>query len=65
VVAVSFARSYRWLFDGLHRWDFTGWLRTRPLWDAVMLFLLLGGTAGTLTGVYLALWRIRRDLRFK
>jgi hypothetical protein len=59
------ARSYRWLFDGLHRWDFAGWLRARPLWDAVMLFLLLGGTAGTLTGVYLALWRIRRDLRFK
>jgi hypothetical protein len=58
-------RGYRWLFDGLHRWDFAAWLRVRPLWDAVMLFLLLGCTAGMITGVYLALWRIRRDVRFK
>jgi hypothetical protein len=56
-------RGYRWLFDGLHRLDFAAVIRTRPLWDAVMLLLLLGGIAVTGSGCYLALRRIRRDLR--
>ena len=55
-------RGYRWLFSGLHRWDFTATLRSRPLWDIVVLFLMLGSTAGVATGVYLALRRIRLDL---
>ena len=55
-------RGYRWLFSGLHRWDFTATLRSRPLWDVIMLFLLLGSTAGVATGVYLAVRRIRLDL---
>ena len=38
-------RGYRWLFSGLHRWDFTATLRSRPLWDIIVLFLLLGSTA--------------------
>jgi hypothetical protein len=56
-------RGYRWLFNGLHRWDFADWLRARPVWDIIVLFLMLGGTAGVFTGVYLALRRIGIDLR--
>ena len=58
-------RGSRWLFSGLHRLDFFGWLRVRPLWDAIVLVLLLGGLAVTGTGVYLAVVRIKRDLTFK
>ncbi|WKJ91933.1 PepSY domain-containing protein [Methylomonas montana] len=29
-------RVYRWLYSGLHHWDF-GWLYQRPIWDAWML----------------------------
>jgi uncharacterized iron-regulated membrane protein len=55
-------RGYRWLFNGLHRWDFTATLRSRPLWDVIVLVLLLGSTVGVSTGVYLAVRRIRLDL---
>ncbi len=58
----SARRGYRWLFDGLHRIDFTAWLRVRPLWDIIVLFLMLGGTFGVGTGFYLAIRRIRIDL---
>jgi uncharacterized iron-regulated membrane protein len=56
------ARWYRWLFGGLHRIDFTAWMRARPLWDIIMLTLMLGGLALTTTGFYLALRRIRNDI---
>jgi PepSY-associated TM region len=62
VDAVS--RERRWLFDGLHRIDFTASLRWRPVWDAVVILLLLGGIAVTGTGTYLAVLRIKRDLTF-
>jgi hypothetical protein len=58
------ARERRWLFEGLHRIDFTAWLRWRPVWDAIVIFLLLGGIAVTGTGTYLAIMRIKRDLTF-
>jgi uncharacterized iron-regulated membrane protein len=58
-------KGYRWLFDGLHRFDFTQWLRTRPLWDIIVLFLMIGGTVGTFTGVWLGIRRIRLDLTFR
>ncbi|ANE57655.1 PepSY domain-containing protein [Methylomonas sp. DH-1] len=29
-------RLYRWLYSGLHHWDF-GWLYYRPIWDVWML----------------------------
>jgi hypothetical protein len=56
------ARWQRWLFAGLHRLDFTAALRARPLWDIVMIVLLLGGMGISATGVYLAIRRIRVDL---
>ncbi len=56
VVAFGAAdRGYRWLFQGLHRLDFTAALRSRPAWDIVMLVLLAGASLVSATGVYLAL----------
>jgi hypothetical protein len=43
-----------WLFGGLHRIDFTAWMRARPAWDIIMLTLMFGGLALTTTGFYLA-----------
>ena len=59
----SARRGYRWLFDGLHHMDFFAWMRLRPLWDMLVLLLMLGGIGVTGTGCYLAIARIRRDLR--
>jgi hypothetical protein len=56
------ARWHRWLFSGLHSLDFAAWLRARPGWDIIMVILLLGGLAGSATGVYLAIRRIRSDV---
>ena len=56
------ARWQRWLFSGLHRLDFTAGLRARPLWDLVMIVLLVGGIGLSATGVYLAIRRIRVDV---
>ena len=55
-------RWRRWLFAGLHRVDFFVWLRARPAWDIIVLTLLLGGTGVSVTGVYLAVRRIRSDV---
>jgi hypothetical protein len=37
-------------------------MRARPIWDIIMLTLMLGGLALTTTGFYLALRRIRNDI---
>lgn len=55
------ARWARWLDSGLHRLDFSG-LRQRPLWDVLTLLLLAGVTASCITGAWMALQRVRRDL---
>jgi uncharacterized iron-regulated membrane protein len=54
-------RWYRWLHEGLHRFDFTPALRNRPLWDMVMLTLMLGVTAVCATGTWLGLRRLIRQ----
>jgi hypothetical protein len=58
----SNGRRYRWLFDGPHRMDFASWMRARPLWDIIVLTLMLGGLSLSVAGVYLAFGRIRQDL---
>jgi hypothetical protein len=55
-------RWRRWLFSGLHRLDFTDWMRLRPFRDIMMWLTLLGGLAVSATGVYLAVRRVRSDL---
>ncbi len=52
-------RWYRWLFQALHRWDFASALHRRPLWDLVVLPLLLGVTVVSLTGLYLGFRRLK------
>jgi hypothetical protein len=54
------AQGYRWLHEGLHRLDFTAWLRGRPQWDALMLALMTGVTALCVTGAYLGFRRLLR-----
>jgi hypothetical protein len=58
------SRQSRWLFEGLHQMDFTAFLRARPVWDVVTIFLLLGGILVTATGTWLGYLRIKRDLAF-
>lgn len=55
------ARVERWLYNGLHSFD-VGYLYTRPLWDIVMLVLLLGGLASSAIGLYLGAKRLLRSL---
>ena len=56
-------RASRWLFAFLHSWDWTGLLARRPLWDALLIFLSLGGAALSLTGVVIGWRRLGRKLR--
>ena len=51
----------RWLFLGLHRGDFFRLLRQRPIWDLLMLPLLLGVTLSALTGTWLGFRRLTRS----
>lgn len=57
-------REYRWLHEGLHRFDFFAALRARPLWDIVMLVLMAGVTFVCGTGAYIGLrFMIGRPVR--
>jgi hypothetical protein len=56
-------RVYRWLYNGLHSFDFK-WLRERrPLWDVVVVTFCLGGLALSLIGTIAAWRRLRREVR--
>ncbi|MET0362525.1 MAG: peptidase, partial [Sphingobium sp.] len=55
-------RWFRWLQDGLHSLDFP-LLRTRPIWDLVVLPLLLMVTLVCATGTWMGVGKVRRDLR--
>jgi uncharacterized iron-regulated membrane protein len=55
------ARVERWLYNGLHSLDI-GYLYSRPLWDIVMLVLLVGGLASSGIGLYLGVKRVVRAL---
>ncbi len=53
-------RLNRWLYHGLHSLD-VSWLHNRrPLWDAVVILLSLGGLAGAASSVLPAWRRLRR-----
>ena len=57
------ARGYRWLHQGLHRWDFIPGLHDGPVWAILMLILLGGVTFGVGTGIYLGVGAVARDVR--
>ena len=57
------SRVERWLYNGLHSWDFAFWYTKRPLWDVAMLLVLLGGLASSGLGVIMGVRRLRRNAR--
>ena len=46
----------RWLYNGLHSFNFPWLYNHRPLWDIVVITFMLGGTALCVTALVLA-WR--------
>ena len=56
------AKGYRWLHQGLHRFDFVPGWRQGPVWAAGVLILLIPVAFGVGTGVWLAWRRIGLDL---
>jgi hypothetical protein len=61
VVGQYSARNWvsRWLYHGLHSLDFPWLYNYRPLWDIVVITLMLGGTALCVTSLVLT-WRVLR-----
>jgi hypothetical protein len=59
VVGSYSARGWvnRWLYHGLHSLDFPWLYKYRPLWDIVVITLMLGGTALCVTSIVLT-WRV-------
>ncbi|WP_338764236.1 PepSY domain-containing protein [Massilia sp. METH4] len=55
-------RWSRWLFAMLHSWDWLPLLERRPLWDAVLIGLGLGGTVMSVTGIVIGWRRLGRKL---
>jgi hypothetical protein len=49
----------RWLYHGLHSMDFPWLYNHRPLWDIVVITLMLGGTSLCVTSIILT-WRVLR-----
>ena len=47
----------RWLYHGLHSFDFPWLYNYRPLWDVVVITFMVGGTALCVTSLILA-WRV-------
>jgi len=55
-------RASRWLFAMLHSWDWLPLLERRPLWDAVLVLLSLGGLLMSATGIVIGWRRLGRKL---
>lgn len=53
-------RTERWIYHGLHSLDFSMLTNNRPLWDIVMIFLLVGGTIVCITATGLGIKFIKR-----
>jgi hypothetical protein len=56
-------RAERWLYNGLHTLDFPFLYWNRPLWDAVVITLSLGGAALSGIGLILGLRRVARGMK--
>lgn len=57
------SRWNRWVYHGLHSMDLPWLYRHRPVWDIVVLALLLGGAALCVTSLMLSWGVLRRNLR--
>jgi hypothetical protein len=59
VVASYSSREWvrRWLYNGLHSFDFPWLYNHRPAWDIVVIAFMLGGNALGITSIVLA-WRV-------
>jgi uncharacterized iron-regulated membrane protein len=53
-------RTYRWLFDLLHKWDLNALTLRRPLWDIVLWSLSLLGIVTSISGIWIGWKRLRR-----
>jgi hypothetical protein len=56
-------RVWRWWRDGMHSLDLPAINNKRPLWDAIVLTLMLGGALTATTGMWLVLRRLSRIAR--
>lgn len=59
----SSTRINRWLFSALHHWDFSPTLRQRPLWDFVLVAIMLILILFSLTGLYLSAYRLQQMVK--
>jgi hypothetical protein len=60
---VTQTRWNRWLYHGLHSFDLPWLYRHRPAWDLVVLALMLGGTALSVTSLVIGWRRLRHKVR--
>jgi len=56
------SRLERWLYHGLHSLDFRFMFYKRPLWDIIMIVLMLGGLLASSTGLVLTWKWLRRKV---
>jgi hypothetical protein len=56
------SRWNRWLYHGLHSIDLPWLYRRRPAWDILVLALMLGGAALSITSVVLDAQFLRRKV---
>jgi hypothetical protein len=53
-------RTYRWLFDLFHRWDWGPLLRHPPARDLLIWLMSIAGLISSVTAVYVGWRRLRR-----
>jgi hypothetical protein len=53
-------RTYRWLFDLLHKWDLNLLTLHRPLWDAILWLLSAIGLVTSVSGIWIGWRRLMR-----
>jgi len=53
-------RTYRWLFDLLHKWDLNALTLHRPVWDIWLWLWSLLGLVTSVSGVWIGWKRLRR-----
>jgi uncharacterized iron-regulated membrane protein len=61
----STGRWERWLYHGLHSFDFPGLWNRRPLWDIILILFSLGGIYVSWSGVQIGIERLQAKWRRK